>query len=215
MIGFLKKDLYMLYMTYRKNLVLIFLIYAVVVLTMKVTFLLGMIVWLMSFYTLSVITMDNSCGWDRYARTLPVSSGAIILARFLADFVMMCAGVVFAVAIALLLHFFMDYDDITGLMVMIALVTATALITTGLMFPAAYKWGVEKARNTTLVLFMLVCTGPAVISKWTGTDFLEETADYLLEISFAQLSVWALVIGLLVFVFGGWLSSRIYAKKEF
>lgn len=215
MIGFLRKDLYMLYAAYRKNLLLIFLLYAAMVLVMKTTFLLGMLIWLMSFYSLSAITMDDSCGWDRYARTLPVSSGTVILARFLANLIMMCAGIVFAVATALILYFFMGYDEIGDLMVMIELVTAGALITSGLMLPAAYKWGVEKARNTTLLLFALVCLGPMMIKKWTDGNFLTELVDRLSEFSPAKLSAWVLGIGALVFAFGGWLSSRIYAKKEF
>ena len=83
MLGFLRKDFYMLYGAYKKNLLLVFLLYAALVLVMKNTFLLAILIWLMAFYGLSAITMDDSCGWDRYARTLPVSSGAVITARFL------------------------------------------------------------------------------------------------------------------------------------
>lgn len=215
MIGLLRKDLYMLYEAYRKNLLVVFLVYAAVVLFMKNTFILAIVIWLMSFYSLSAITLDASCGWDRYARTLPVSYGVVIAARFLANLVMLCTGVAFAVVTAVISCCFMDGGELGPVMVMIGLVTAGALITSGLMFPAAYKWGVEKARNTALLVFALVFVSPIMVRKWTGTDFLKEPAAYLLETSFAQLCAWALGIGLLVFAFGGWLSSRIYAKKEF
>ena len=52
MLGFLRKDFYMLYGAYKKNLLLVFLLYAALVLVMKNTFLLAILIWLMAFYGL-------------------------------------------------------------------------------------------------------------------------------------------------------------------
>lgn len=216
MIGLLRKDIYMLYGAYKKNILLLFLMYTMVIVTMKNTFLLGLAIWLMSFYSLSAITMDDSCGWGRYARTLPVSDGVVIMARFLSTLVMLCAGVAFAVTIAVVLCCFMHYAVFSELMTMIALVTAVALATLGLLLPAAYKWGVEKARNTSLALFMLACMIPLMLKKLAGRHFTADLLEIRIqELSLGWLSVWAMGIGLLIFFFGSWLSSRIYAKKEF
>ncbi len=215
MIGFLRKDLYMFYAAYKKNLLLVFLLYAAMVVFMKNIFLMSVLIWLMPFYSLSAITMDDSCGWDRFARTLPVSSGAIITARALAVLVMLGIGVGFALVLTAILYFFMDYNEIGELMGMIALVTALALASIGVLIPAAYKWGVERVRNSFVLLFMLVFLTPVLLGKTLGTDFTESLESWLSSLSLAEISGAALGVGLLVFAFGGWLSSRIYAKKEF
>lgn len=215
MLGFLRKDLYMLYRAYGKNLLVIFLMYAAMVVFMKNTFILAIVIWLMSFYSLSAITMDDSCGWDRFARTLPVSSGTIVLARFLTSLVMLGTGLAFAAVTAVILCCFMDYGDIGPLMVMIAVVTALTLATSGVLLPAAYKWGVEKVRNTAVLVFALMSVSPFMLRKWIGNDFIAGLKRWLSELSLVSLSVWALAAGLLIFAFGGWLSGRIYAKKEF
>ncbi len=205
----------MLYAAYRKNLLLLFLLYAAMVVFMKNTFLMSFLIWLMPFYSLSAITMDDSCGWDRFARTLPVSSGAVITARFLAVLLMLGIGVGFALILAAILHFFMDYSEIGGMLVTIALVTALALVSIGVLLPAAYKWGVEKVRNSFVLVFMLVFLTPVLLGKRLGTDFAESLESWLSSLSITEISGAALGVGLLVFAFGGWLSSRIYAKKEF
>lgn len=215
MLGFLRKDFYMLYGAYKKNFLLVFLLYAVLVLVMKNTFFLAFLIWIMAFYGLSAITMDDSCGWDRYARTLPVSGGAVIAARFLVTLLLLGVAVAYALIMGGILHFFLDYSEIKDLLVTIALITAAALITIGVLLPAAYKWGVEKVRNTFLLVFMLVFVTPALLKTWLGTGPIDALFLWLEGLSPSALSLTALGVGLLVFALGGWVSAGIYAKKEF
>ena len=202
MLGFLRKDFYMLYGAYKKNLLLVFLLYAALVLVMKNTFFLAILIWLMAFYGLSAITMDDSCGWDRYARTLPVSSGAVITARFLTILLLLGVAVAYSLILGGVLHLFLDYDGIGDLLLTIALVTSAALATTGILLPAASKWGV-------------VFLTPVLLKKWLGTGLTDSLLRWLEGLSPMALSAAALGVGLLVFALGGWVSARIYAKKEF
>ncbi len=215
MLGFLRKDCYMLYGAYKKNLLLVFVLYAALVLAMKNTFLLAIVIWLMAFYGLSAITMDDSCGWDRYARTLPVSGEAVIAARFLTTLLLLGAAVAYSLILGGVLYFFLDYGEIQELLVTIALVTAAALAATGVLLPAAYKWGVDKVRNTFMLVFMLVFLSSTLLKKWLGRGFIDARLRGLEGLSPMALSAAALGAGLLVFALGGWVSARIYAKKEF
>ena len=79
MIGFLKKDVYCLASLYKKNLVLVYVLYAVLTIATDNLFFLYFMIWLMGFYAISAISLDNSCGWDRFARTLPATMGNAIL----------------------------------------------------------------------------------------------------------------------------------------
>lgn len=215
MIGFLRKDFYMLYEAYKKNLLLVFVLYAGLVLVTKNTFFGSILIWMMAFYGLSAITMDGSCGWDCYARTLPVSNGAVITARFLVTLIMVGISFAFSMILCGILYYFMDYGELQEMVVPNALITAAALIAIGLMFPAAYKWGVEKVRNSFLLVFMAVFLTPLALKKWMDLDSVEALARSLEEIPTAAVMGMALGAGLLVYAFGGWLSVRVYAKKEF
>ena len=68
MTGFLRKDIYSLCSMYRKNLILVFLLYTVMTLAMNVTFLLYMMIWLMGE---ALRTMPPS---DSRASSAPPSS---------------------------------------------------------------------------------------------------------------------------------------------
>lgn len=215
MIGVFRKDCYMIFGAFGKNLLLVSVMYAALVLMMKNISFLAILIWITAFYGLSLITMDNTCGWDCYARTLPVSSGAVIAARFLVTLLLMFVAAGYALVLGAVLYFFMDYGEIGELLTTVALVTAAALVVVGLLLPAAYKWGVEKVRNTFLLVFMLVFLTPTLLRKWLGSGFAEEIDNRLEGLTDTTIAAGALVAGLLVFAFGGWLSSRIYAKKEF
>ena len=215
MTGFLRKDIYSLCSMYRKNLILVFLLYTVMTLAMNVTFLLYMMIWLMGFYSLSAITLDESSGWDRYARTLPASAGQIIGARFLATLLMVAVGVVFSLAVGLAACL-MRKEAMGELLFAVPVVTAVALVCIGLLLPAAYKWGVEKARNTFLLLFMLVFFVPALLEKKMGGEaMLQKAAAFLDEQPPALLLGGALAIGLAVFFLGYLLSCTVYRNKVF
>ncbi len=214
MLGFLKKDLYMLYGTYSKNLGLVFLLYAVISLATKQTFLLSMMVFMSGFYSLSLLTMDDACGWNRYARTLPVSSGAIITARFLASLCMLGVGVVFAALMGAVLRFVLRVD-MTEAALTVAVVAGVTLVTTGLMLPAGYKWGVEKTRNTMMLLFVVVFVGPILLKDRLNLEQLRLIAVRLEGTPPAAIAAVCVGAGLVVFALGGLLSWRIYRKKEF
>lgn len=215
MIGFLRKDVYMLWEVYKKNFLLVFILYAALVLVTKNTFFLSILIWLMAFYGLSAITMDDSCGWDRYARTLPVSCGEVIAARFLATLLFLGIAVAYALLIGSILCFVLDSGDMGELSATVTLVTSVTLACTGILLPAAYKWGVEKVRNTFVLVFLLVFLTPVLLKKMPGASFVTMLMNWLEDAPLAALSAAALGMGLLVFAVGGWVSAGIYAKKEF
>ena len=70
--GLLRKELSGLWSLYRKTLPMISVLYAVLYVTTKQDFFLYFGVWMMLFYSLSSMSLDESCGCGRYARTLPV-----------------------------------------------------------------------------------------------------------------------------------------------
>lgn len=215
MIGFLRKDLYSLASTYKKNLAFVFLLYTVMTLAMDVTFLLYMVIWLMGFYSLSAISLDDACGWNRYARTLPASDRQIVGARFLATLLMTALGVVFAMIVGIA-GCLIRRLPLEELLFSIPVITGIALACIGLLLAAAYKWGVDKARNTFLLAFMAACLIPSLLAKRLGgLASLKDAAAWLDAQPAALSAAAALGIGLAVFAVGYLLACAVYRKKEF
>lgn len=215
MIGFLRKDFYCLMSIYKKNLLLVVLLYAILTLATKQTFFIGFLVWMMGFYSLSAVTLDDSCGWNRYARTLPASPSKIVAARFLMTAAMTLCGAVAGIAMGCILVL-VHGGNLAEIITVVLVVTGVALLTMGIMLPAAYKWGMEKARNGFLALFLVVFIVPLLMEKGFVDDASLQAALAWMD---AQpvwvLSGGALLIALVVYLLGYGIACGIYTRKEY
>ena len=215
MIGFLRKDFYCLMSLYKKNLILVVVLYAVLTVSTKQTFFIGFLVWMMGFYSLSAVTLDDSCGWNRYARTLPASPKKVMAARFLMTAAMTLCGAVLGIAMGIILVL-VHGGNPGEIVAVVSVVTGVALLTMGIMLPAAYKWGVEKARNGFLALFLVVFLVPLLMEKGAVDDAALRSALAWMD---AQpvwvLSGGALLIALVVYLLGYGIACGIYRRKEF
>ena len=81
--GLLYKEVASLLGLYKKNLTLVAVIYGALSVMTRNNFFLFFGIWMMGFYSLSNFSLDESSGWGRYARTLPVSDRQIVGAKFL------------------------------------------------------------------------------------------------------------------------------------
>lgn len=215
MIGFLKKDVYALISLYRKNLLLVYALYTVLFFVTDNLFFLYFMIWLMGFYALSAISLDDGCGWDRYARTLPAATGQIVGARYLVAIGMVLAGAVLALLIGAASTCFRGGSP-AEMAATVPLVSGIALAMIGLLLPAAYKWGVEKARNGFLALFLLVFLVPLLMEKGILNGAAMDRAFLWLEAQPPALpAAAALGLGLLACAAGFAVSCRIYRGKEF
>lgn len=215
MIGFLRKDFYCLMNLYKKNLILVVLLYAVLTLATKQTFFIGFLVWMMGFYSLSAVTLDDSCGWNRYARTLPASPKKIVAARFLMTAGMTLGGAVAGIVMGIILVL-VHGGNPGEIVAVVSVVAGVALLTMGIMLPAAYKWGMEKARNGFIALFLVVFLVPLLMEKGVVDD---ASLQAVLAWMDAQ-PVWvlgggALLVALVIYLLGYSVACGIYARKEF
>lgn len=228
MIGFLRKDLYSVFCMYRKNLLLVLTLYAVLTIVTQVTFLLYMLVWLMGFYSLSLISLDQASGWDRFAKTLPAGPAQIIGARFLTALLLMLMAMGFSLllgAVAWMVHgpgleilsFSGDEAFSMGeLLFTVPMISAVALACMSLLLPAAYQWGVEKARSSFIVFFMVVFIIPAVFGEQLKERVpLEQVGAWLDAQPYPVLLAIILGVALVLYALGFGLSCHVYAKKEF
>ena len=218
--GLLYKEVVSLLGLYRKNLVLVAVIYGALSVMTKNNFFLFFGIWMMGFYSLSSFSLDDTSGWGRYARTLPISDKQIIGAKFLLALVFMTIALVYALAIGAVCWMVdptsFDWADFFG---GILLVTAVALLSVGLMFFLAVKFGPDKSRNYFMVLALAVF---AIFFLAGQMGLLEAPTEGELAAALAWVGghmalvvLGALALAVLVFFLCYLASCAVYRRKEF
>ena len=100
MIGLLKKDLLILRRVYMKNFFLELVLYTVLGVALQMTSFFTLMSWMYGFYVMSLFSVDNTCRWDFYAATLPVSRKTVVTAKFLLLGLCIAAGFVYSLVTA-------------------------------------------------------------------------------------------------------------------
>lgn len=206
--GLVLYELYVLKAAYMKNLLLVGALYAALTFVMRMEFFPYMMIWMMGFYAVGSMSLDQ--GWSRYAKALPVRARQLAGAKFASAGVMQLIGVVYALALGGAMC--LANGGSFGFYVSVVLgVAMLSLIATSVLLPCALKWGVEKARNTLMLVFLAFFGGGVLLAQRMDLSGL----DVWLE------GHWALLLAIMaliaVLVCGtSWLAMvRVYERKEF
>lgn len=153
--GLLYKDLTTIVNSYKKNALLVIALYTLLGLGSQMFFLLYALVFLFGMYTLSSLSFDEYCHWDMYARTLPVSTGALVASKYLLGLALMAGSVFLSMALLTAATFVSGgtLSDLGGHLCGCLASLALVLIYYGFSFPLSYKFGPSKARSWMLAVF--------------------------------------------------------------
>ena len=83
MTGMLLKDWYCLWDMLKRTVLLLGVLYPFLAIATDMPYLALMMPFLLAYYSLCSIAMDDKCQWFRYARTLPVPVQAQVGAKYL------------------------------------------------------------------------------------------------------------------------------------
>lgn len=213
--GLLRKELSGLWSLYKKTLPMIAVLYAVLYVTTKQDFFLYFGVWMMLFYSLSSMSLDESCGWGRYARTLPVSDWQVVGAKFLVSLIYSGGAVLYGVVLGVIQRIISGESEYADLVGGLLAVLVVSMVMVFLMYPMAFRFGLEKARNTFLVVWVALFGGFMLF----GSRLAEVLPlDAVAESMAARPLLWAvgsLLTAVVVMVLCYVGSVLIYQKKEF
>lgn len=218
MIGLLKKDFFILWHAYRKNLALVLVLYTCMALALNATFMIFFFAWVSGFYIMGGLSIDNYSKWDLYAASLPVSKRQIVGAKFV--LIAIALLISFAISTLLcglltLLHGEPFFENVLSAFA----VCFVCLAYFGVSLALSYKFGVEKARTAVLLVVAVLFGCGVVLAK---LDLPVSVAlPPLLQTLF--LDDWALFgwgvimpVGCTVVYIICWLiATRIYSRKEF
>lgn len=207
--GLIKKEWYLFNAVYKKNLILVGLLYLILTLITKMDSLLYLTVWLTAFYNLGGITLDESCGWNGYMRTFPVKDHEIVEGKYVSS--VLFTGIVFLYSLIVGIGIKLVYHEpMVEYIVALIIIFILSLTLTGILIACSMKWGVEKSRNT--LMFLLI--GVFGLFFFLGSSSLATISSVIDNhgiLSFVILLVLAIVIFSLSF----FAACKIYEKKEF
>lgn len=218
MIGLLKKDFFILWHAYHKNLALVLVLYSVIALAMDLTFMVFFFAWISGFYILSGLTIDNYSKWDLYAASLPVSKRQIVGAKFILITLALLVSFVIGTLLCGLLTLLKGTPFLENLLGLFA-VSFVCLAYFGVSLVLSYKYGVEKARTAMLLAAAAVFGGVMVLGK---LDLLQDMAlpPLLQTLFLGDLAIWGWAVVMpvcciLVYLLCWAIATRIYSRKEF
>lgn len=220
MIGLLCKDQLTIWSGYRKNFILLVLLYSAMAFTMDTPFMLFALLFVGGMYTTSTLVFDEQSHWDAYVRTLPVSSGQIVGAKYLLALVWMGGLFVLAEFLLTLCDLFKGrlrenlVYNLSGCLITLGLVMAYY----ALSYLLSYKIGAVRARSGVILAIALIVAIALVSTK--ALEGVSASSSSLLPMMdettvLFLLTGGSLGIGLVLFGISWKISTLIYTKKEY
>lgn len=160
--GLLYKELVSILDAYKKNLILMVVLYGTLAVTLDMPFMLYALIFMMGLYALSSLSFDESSRWDAYARTLPLPAGQLVAAKYLVGLLCMAGGSLLAMALLLGTDLArgQGFENLTFHLTGIAAALMVALLYSAVSLPLSYKMGAAKARSGVMmamgILFLAV-----------------------------------------------------------
>lgn len=165
--GLLCKDWAILVNSYKKNFLIMVVLYLGMAVCLHMDYLCYALVAVCGVYASSTMNFDDSAHWDTYARTLPVTPGQVVGCKYLLGLLFTLFGSVCA-AVGIFLAG--QYTDVLEATFSILVIAAFSLLLFAVNMPFSYKFGAVRARTWVyLVTFFAVfchnlCDGETALS---------------------------------------------------
>ena len=209
MVGLILKD----FMTIQRQLkaqamVMIFFLLMSII-TQEGAFLLTIVVFIVTFQTITALTYDEQSSWDKYANTLPISKGDIVLSKYILSIFLMIVGLICALPIVLIIHRFTPNNWASSeFFLTFNLIVTLAFCMLALLLPIYIKFGSIKGR----MVLIAICFIPGFLFGLIN----KQLPDMLVILTnIKQFMFLAPFAGLLILWLSSLISTAIYKHKEF
>ncbi|MCY9545733.1 ABC-2 transporter permease [Lysinibacillus xylanilyticus] len=167
-----------------------------------------LIIFIVTFQAITALTYDEQSNWDKYANTLPISKGDIILSKYILSVLLMLFGLILALPIVFIIHRFTNTWASAEFFLTFNLLVTLAFCMLALLLPIYIKFGSIKGR-----MFLIgLCFIPSILFNLLK----EYLPDITLTLSnLKQYMFFAPIAGLLILWLSSLISTAIYKRKEF
>lgn len=196
--GLLYKDFQLLRNSYTRSILTVLLLYAAIILLTRQLFVAYALVFLVGVYVSSTISFDEQAHWDSYARTLPVSAGQIVAAKYLLNLVFILAAAVCALLLSALLPLTGGIAGDTSAVSLPEQLSGilgsgtVSLLSSSLTLPISYKFGGARARSFVGTAFLALFVLGFLLMRCLPAGFMRDTVAALNAIGAQQ--VWLFLV---------------------
>lgn len=223
--GLLYKDWALIAGGYKTNFIFLLVFYGFLTVAARMSFLAYAMVFVLGLYATSTISMDESSHWDAYARTLPVTPGQLVAAKYWLTLLLTAASV----PLSFLLIALIPEPKPTLMETALGLAAAVTvtLVYFSFVIPLSYKFGAAKARSWVSISILIVAFGPVFLftllpdSVTAPIKDAASSLDATVSTTWSEMSLTAAVVGVLLLfsllcVVISWaISVRIYTHKTY
>lgn len=219
MSGLILKDFLVLKKTLRYYLFLM-AVYAFFALTGAFTYSIisGFAVMLGAMGPMSAFAYDEQARWDRFAGATPVGRKGVVTARYLFALILLGVGGVIAALVSLGVTWFGKAQVSVWWepLAVSAVICLVGLLLDGVILPVIFKFGSEKSRVVSMIIFVSVFGGMALLIYLDGYGSLDLSGlgKSVASLPPALLLAVPIVVIFLLFWLSYHISVRIYLKKE-
>ena len=196
--GLLYKDFQLLRNSYSRNILTVLLLYAAIIILSRQLFVAYALVFLAGMYVSSTISFDEQAHWDSYARTLPVSAGQIVAAKYLLNLAFMLAAAVCTLLLLALLPLTGGSAGDTATVPLPEQLSGilgsgtVSLLASSLTLPISYKFGGARARSCVGTAFLVLFVLAFLLMRCLPAGFMRDTAASLNTVGDQQ--VWLFLV---------------------
>lgn len=163
----------------------------------------GMVVMLAVMVPITALSYDEKNKWDRYALTMPLMRGTIVLSKYILGLIFLIAAFILAFLSNIIFTETILYENLTINLTILSV----GIIMMSFILPIILKFGVEKGR----ILMMIVIFTPVAIIVMLPKLGIPAPEQETIEIFLKYLPVTAIITYALSIL----ISMSIYKKKEF
>ena len=162
---------------------------------------------------MTTLTYDERCHWDRYMSMTPCPPERIVLSKYLFTLLLVAGAQAITTLVPLLRGIVASGADVdlSEKLVVYGSTLAMVLIINAIMLPTVYRFGVEKARLTMMLLYFLMFGIAIGGTRLLGRDRM---FGWMEQMPLALLGVCVRAAVLVLNVVSYFLSVRFYLKRR-
>ncbi|MFY0517196.1 ABC-2 transporter permease [Lysinibacillus sp. UGB7] len=166
------------------------------------------IVLIVTIQAITALTYDELCNWDKYANTLPISKGEIVLSKYILSIILMIIGLVIALPFVILINRYTNNISTTDFFLIFSLIVTVAFCMLAMLLPIYIKFGSIKGRMVVIALCFIPGFLLGLLEGYVTNFFviLSKLKDY---------SYLAPFVGLFILWLSYLISTGIYKRKDF
>ena len=208
MVGLILKDLMTIQRQMKAQAFVLLFLLMMAIFMQQSSMLLAVVVFIVTIQAITALSYDEQSNWDKYANTLPISKGDIVLSKYILSVVLMIIGLVTALPLLFFINFFTNNEITSEFFLTFNLIVTLVLCLLAVLLPIYIQFGSIKGR----IVLIALCFIPGFLMGMFKQYIPDTTHTFLYLKQFIYVAPF---VGLILLCLSSLVSTAIYKRKEF